>query len=357
MLHILIAAALSAPQAAPPQAGQPAGSPGSTAPPLATGTARTPAKSSFQLLDRIEVVVNERVTTTLELQQDLRNATPGEGFLEELNEARVRRAHAMLEDQAGRDLGFDPATVERAIDRIERQNLDGQGGLDEAVDWLIERRVNSTVMREQIGRALYQNLWSEWQRGIQPGPGGRISRDRYIRPSLLRLAFEEQPRLLTIQQLILGYGPNAQPAQVEAVERQIEGMRQALENGADMDQMVIDYGRTDPETKGYAVVDEGKLRRAYPEVNAWLDSAEPGSLSEPVTYFGEEGPVGVMLLRFVEREGFTSYEVQDRLRREFQASLDQMRLNRGRMELLQAAYVYPNAAQSAPRSQALSAEP
>lgn len=322
----------------------------------------------YGVLDRVEVVVNERVTTTLELQSSIGSVSTSKEYFEGMMRARIARANSLLEDQAGRDLGFDAANVKRTVRRIEESDIEQAGGITVASEELADQGVDQVKRREQISELLYGRLWTDYHRGLAAGPGGRISRDRYVRPAVLHMAYREDPTqfgisaAVTLQQLILTYGPNPTLAQVEATERHADGMRDALLNGADMDKMVEDYGSTRKGTKGYATLPEHDLRLSYPELIPFLEGARPGDISEAMPYTSTvgDGPIGIMILRFIEREAakdFSAFQIQTQVLTELQDLRDDERLARGRFELMQSAYVWTPEREAQPESENLIGPP
>jgi len=340
--------------------------------PAADAELAGPPASEWLPLNQVEIIVNERIMTLAELRAYIGPRDSREEFLRSLQEERLKRVQTLLEDQAGRAMGFDTDQVRRSVDRVEKRKIDSLGGIGGAADEMRANNVDAARMRGQIEESLYASLWREWRQGLSPGPTGRMSRDRFVRPGQLHMRYQSDPRQyrvpprVILQQLILAYPKEADASAREAVERRIVELHERVLAGEDMGEIAEIYGNTKPGSRGLTPpLDEDLVRQAYPELESFLDEAQPGDVSEAMPYnHAEHGQLGLMLVRLVERKpplDFDAFEVQARLRREYQGALDEWRLERGRLELFQDAYVWPppqgpGPAKARPGSEAIEAD-
>ena len=156
----------------------------------------TPA-AGWSFLNGIDVVVNDRVLTHLEVIASLRDVTSEEELLEQLGKIRVDRIHMFLEDQAGRDMGLDPQQVEAILRYTEEDRIERLGGIQAASEQFRSRETDVVYMREFLEEDFYATTWRRWQSGTGIGPRGRISRDNYVRPGVLQMIYGVRPTAIT----------------------------------------------------------------------------------------------------------------------------------------------------------------
>lgn len=317
----------------------------------------------WRFFDGIDIVVNERIITHREvlslaaLQGGVENMRELE---EQLPKIRLDRVHRLLEDQAGRDMGLDEAQIARMLQYEEQRRVEAVGGLRAMSEVLRARNANLQDMREFEEELLYSELWKYWQNGIHYGPRGRISRDRYVRPGVLKMihGFDpnqfDEPARVRLRQLVLLFPADAPDEDREEVEQVVVELRDRILAGEDMAQLVEAYGRTPPGTGGLSdLLEEDSLSRAYPEIREFLAAhpafVEPaegqtGPLSDVMPYVGSDGQhTGYMVLRLEQRvpeRDFSDPAIQAKVRRERLTDLDELRISSGHQELLRQAYVW-----------------
>ncbi len=307
-------------------------------------------------LNSCALIVNEEPVTMLDLQRGVqrrirdqkRPASDAEAMF---NEELADRARALLEIQGGKDLGFDPAQVERIVRaQMERQTED-MGSVTRLALELKRDDMDSFERKDEWASYVNRRLWEESVTGKSPSPGGRVSNDRYVRPGWAQLvqrqAAREQSKNRTVQVTQLALGLEA-PGSVERAKKRLEDLRARIEQGEDMGELAEQFGGTKKGTRGLSdfMIIEG-LRITNPDAAAFLDKAEVGELSPVLDFFDKAGNLaGYMVLRpeefklvpvepFDEPEGQRGWVESQRNR------IQDWRINNGLSDLLQAAYVWP----------------
>ncbi len=295
---------------------------------------RTNVGGSWELVNQVYIIVNEDVLTLRQLESRLERALEAQpvsnpGEMQALRgDIATRAVQDLLMVQRGRDLGFDPEFVQRTVSNYLREQADTAGGVSSMAERLALEGDTAARRRETITDDLYAISYERFITGQAPGPGGRPSRDRYVRPGLLALAYEQielqpaavralggDPETFVVQQLVLSAATfgGAEPARAFAEDLR----RQALE-GADFEDLVLTYSVVTSERGLSPPLTLPDLRRAAPEAFEFCVNGQEGDLS-PVLPILEKGvPVYYRVLRLHERRPLTlppfgAAEVQQRL--------------------------------------------
>jgi len=329
-------------------------------PPAPISSGVPTSSDGWSFLNGIDIVVNDRVLTHLEVIASLQEVTTEEELREQLGQIRLERIHKFLEDQAGRDMGIDPDQVDVFLRRSEELRIERLGGIRAASEQFRSRETDLTYLREFIEEDFYATTWRRWQNGIDIGPRGRVSRDRFVRPGVLKMLYRaapdryRKPPEVQLRQLILLFGEDASFERIEETEHLIVDLRDRILAGEDMRALVEAYSITKPGTGGMTgLLDEEQLAEFYPEVGAFLaehpDFTEPvegevGPLSDVLPYVDAQGThVGFMLVRLEKRVpalGFQSADVQARIRGDRLGDLEDVRMDLGHNRLIRQAYVW-----------------
>ncbi len=331
--------------------------------PLATKPAEdpTPPKPAvnphpgFLKLNSCALIVNEEPVTMLDLQRGVqrrirekkRPASDAEAMF---NEELADRARALLEIQGGKDLGFDPAQVERIVrDQMERQTEE-MGSVTRLALELKRDDMDSFERKEEWASYVNRRLWEESVTGKSPSPGGRVSRDRYVRPGWAQLvqrqAAREQSKNRTVQVTQLTLSLDA-PGSEERAKRRLEVLRVRIEQGEDMGELAEQFGATKKGTRGLSdFMNIAGLRATNPDVAAFLDKAGVGELSPVLNYLQNGKLIAFIVVRAEEFkvpqiESFDDPVGQRGWIESQRVRVQDWRINDGLSDLLQAAFVWP----------------
>ena len=298
-----------------------------------------------------------------------------EGEDPRLVEQDVIRDLAMtrLEIDAGRNSGYDPRLVQNLMDdnvRRQKERFGGPAGLSRQLRiW----RMTPDQYRERLTNDLYKTVWRQAERGVQPGASGRISADRYVRPGELLSAYRvlsesddaddlavvgAAPALYRLKRLILSLEEHAPGLEGQAaiervlfVANQLRG--QVMLGDATFPDLVeawdANRGRNaDLERSLERVRNMSRNLHGSDLFENFVRSARPGEVSPAVPY-QVDGSVRALLLyqltgldEATEPAPFSDLEVQNRLRQFLLKQLDERRLVRARIGLVQGSFVYPN---------------
>lgn len=322
---------------------------------------RASAAGSWDLVNQIYIIVNEDVLTLRQLENRLQRAlevqpvsNPGE--MQALrSDIATRAVQDLLMVQRGRDLGFDPEYVQRTVSNYLREQADTAGGVSSLAERLALEGDTAARRRETITDELYAISYERAITGQAPGPGGRPSRDRYVRPGLLALAYEQielqptavralggDPETFVLQQLVLSAATFGGPEPAREFAEDLR--RQALE-GADFEDLVLTYSVVTTERGLSPPLTVPDLRRAAPEALEFCLAAEEGDLS-PVLPILEKGvPVYYRVLRVHQRRPlslppFTAAEVQQRLSQIVLRNRDGMLRDETLRRLFASSYIW-----------------
>lgn len=92
--------------------------------------------------------------------------------------------------QAGRNLGFDPKIVSQIAKSNFDRFIDESGGELAASKYLSLYGQSPVEVKRSIEGNLLSQTWRQTQIGLAVGPTGRVAVDRYVRPGLMRMYYE-----------------------------------------------------------------------------------------------------------------------------------------------------------------------
>lgn len=315
--------------------------------------------------DILKVEADPSETWISELQQ---GANRGEVHLTILQDL----AMTQLEIAAGRVRGFDPKLVESLVDNHFERQVERFGGPTEFTKRLQGWRMTTTSFRAEVTSDLYRYAWRDSSLGKQPGPTGRTSVDRYIRPGYLFSTYEafaesNDPAMLAVlggstEMLVLGriILPVEQHAAgldkeagLEKTKFLAEQLRaQVLEGEATFEDQATAWDANRGQSKPIQRTIRGVLgmSRQYHKTDLLFEfarDAKPGDVSPPLPFQDPEGDVAVVLYALAERlpatppKPFADISVQTALREHLLDELDKRRMTRARLHLVQESHLYP----------------
>jgi hypothetical protein len=313
--------------------------------------------SPNRILDGVAVQAGERLVTLSEYQRwierarEIKPQTTREG--EERQRFEVLRELWMgrLEEQAGAELGLDPAQIER----ISRANLEEERekeGLEAYLAGLEEKGQDALAAEMDRRQEIERYMWKLSVRG-QAFAAQRASRDQSIRPGELRAIYAENrdklaPVTVQLRWLIVSSEASGGP---EAARALCEDARGRVLAGEDLALIVEEHGADFREERGLTpfVLPE-KFRD--PELVAFAETADIGDLSavlplnNPKT--GKPDPeLGYQLAELHDRNeppvpDFSDPGVQRMLRDFFTKQRDDLILERERERIRRQSYSWVN---------------
>lgn len=313
-------------------------------------------------LDRVVVIVNEDIFAQRALQKDLlriknKQGLEGKNALQQAqNEVLTQRVREKLWVQAGQDMGVDAAQVQRLVkNQLEglEERYDGVVGLSE---YLQSRDLDSNSAREQLEQDLYSDLYDRYITGSGPTALGRISRDTYVRPGLLRFHYNTvlanrqglaqisgQPQTVVLQFLILD------PQQFDDLEKAHElaqQLRQRIVDGEDMGQLNDRYGGAKRNQGLTEPFDEARVAQVDAAIGEFLRDARPGDVSEVMEYRTGDRSTW-RIVRLVDRTPaqipeFESVKVQKSLLRTIEDVRREYRREEAFKRLIKGSYIWPS---------------
>lgn len=344
-----------------------------------------PSAPAIAYLDWGIGVVGNEVVTLREIERaEADPYAPWQARLREGEDRGVVRedilrdlAMTRLEVEAGRSRGFDPALVESLVSGHFERQVERFGGAAGFSQRLRSSRTSPEQFREQVTADLYRIAWRDSERGVQPGPAGRTTADRYIRPGELLSAYEVLKESQDPDDLAL-VGAKASSFSLKRMILSLEEHAPGLEGQAAVEKVVFLAN----QLRGQVALGDA----SFPEqVEAWdamrgrsadLErslqgmlimsrslhggdalyefgrTARVGDLTPPLPYLVEGSVRAIVLYQVtgkneaVPAEPFSSLEVQERLREHLLEELDQRRLVRSRLGLVRGSFVFPQDLQS-----------
>lgn len=239
---------------------------------------------------------------------------------------------ALLEQQAGEDMGVDPADVEMIV-RSDLENKRMEQGAGAYRDILAERGLDPQSALESESKELSRVLWRRSRIGM-PGPRGqRPFRDPYVRPGTLRSLYRLQgadlkrtlgdPDEVRFQVLAIS---SAALGGLENAEEFAGTLRERAVAGEDYGDLVLEYSAMGRDTAGLTSWYEAD-RLTEDAEREFAQTAAIGTISVPFPLRQQDGTVsGYRLLRLHDRrEGrpappFSHREVQTWLRNSYERS-------------------------------------
>jgi hypothetical protein len=330
-----------------------------------------PVDSAAVPINGVYLIVNEEVVT----QREFLREAERRGFLATTDRERQRIfvenyrdfVERTLMTQAGRDAGFPEDRISAMVERDVRELVEDQGGASRMGSMLEEGDTDIDDYRAAQRDLYFATFWQYSIDGRTPGVSGRTHVDRYVSPSELHYLYRRQPadRIFpaTVQFQELLISARAAGSAQGALDRIEELHVQAL-GGADFGKLVAEHHSETAARNRKGLLEPMPIEEArarLPGLAQFIESAEPGAISDPAPVRVDGELRAFRLLRLVERvrrdaPTFGEADVQVELRRRHLASLTEWRRAVGLSQLHRAAYIWPNEAaegstQAAPQAE------
>jgi hypothetical protein len=319
-------------------------------PPAEDGAPDEPGRKR---VNRLVLIVNDECLTDADVLREIwqrRELIEPEEQERAINEIIGGQVNGLLKSQGGRDLGFDPAFVQRYVrEDLERQEeRAGSAGL--LGDQLSRWGLDSGEFHESREAGIHAHLWEGSVTGRLPGPGGRQHVDRYVRPG--RLHFEHArnqdlglPVTVVLQELVV----DAQRVgDLRDAERQAVDLRERILLGEDFGEVAVEAEAAPEDTRGMLPPLPQERLLSVEGVAPFLESAAPGDLSEVMPVRDPQSGVlrGYRLLKLISRDrpeppSFLDGDFQRHLTERIQEERDLAREDEALAKLRDAAYVWP----------------
>jgi hypothetical protein len=308
------------------------------------------------ILDGVAFQVGESLVTLSELQRLKDRMMEQKSASSNEEEAQMRAELVRdlltlrLEEQMGRDMGLDPAQIQRQS-RFEMEEEREKVGLLSYVERLSAEGRDVVQEETDRERQLYRDLWQYSKVGFAVA-GRRATVDRQVRPGELRILFRENlsalaPIRVQLQILIVASEP---AGGAEAARERCADARERTLAGEDLGAIVEEIGAEFRETRGVMQTATASLRDRA--VRKFAEEAAVGDLSEVMPVLnartGRPAPeLGYQLVRLLEREEtpepeYEDRDVQKKLREFAIGSQNQAILGRERERLRREAYLWMN---------------
>ena len=330
----------------------------------AAGTAEARPEEGWALVDRVEIVVNEDIVTRRSLMREMMllqrkgQLTSQSNPREAEGEVRTNALKRLLAVQAGEKMGLDRALVDRQVNQFLRRQRDHFDGVVGLAEHLESRDIDAQDHRREVERDLYQLFWTNYVTGEGPATqGARISVDRYVRPGLRLFEYRNliaqpeqlpaiggHPQRVTVQLLYLD--PGAIGVDLAAARKLAVQLRERVLDGEDMALLNDQYGASKKRSSFQPEpLDEARLKQLDPALGEFVAGAQPGDVSEVMTYATKERGEIWRIVRLVAREesavpDIGSLDVQHRLTELYDRTLADYRLETAFGGLFRAAYVW-----------------
>jgi hypothetical protein len=327
------------------------------------GPASSPAPAAdvgWNDLDRVLLIINDDILTFVQMLRPFREMAREENVRTQEGQARlwsdlyVKTIRMRVATQAGQSMGFDEALIDYHAREDFKNFVRVRGGPSEMTKWLEQRDMTAEELKKAKRDSIYAGLWEEAVTGRGASTSGRPSRDRFVRPGLLR--FKHQVALATpgglariggkddeyeLQLLFVDVADFDRPERAREVAMQL---RSRIVDGESMDELVDQYdpGSTDhgrlPRSSRVA------LERTFPRIGAFLTAAKVGDVSD-VLAIETTSRKGFALLRMhgrtsAEVPDLAAQEVQRKLHDAVQRELDDSRIEMAMRQAMAGSYVW-----------------
>jgi len=359
MLHLALLPLLAVPGPVGPQ-GAPTPPPPDEAPPAAA--------PRVEFADRTLAVIHGMIITWSDVQAMLRREMEaGRVAAPDQRERQARmlfleQRDLLLQSQAGQDMGFPPEAIEQYVDVLFDGAVERRGGPAQASESFASQSYTPTEYKAVLHEQILARTWRDAITGKGYGPTGRPSKDRYLRPGLMRAFYDlekagpfaerlgGQLEAVQLQVLIVPVG-DAGPE--DALEKATQIRLAVLERGADFTAMVRNFSAS---TEGDGIRQRvpldlvarvGVERHGSNALGDFCRSAQKGEISaalpgrDPQT--GREAVYVYKLLEYrAPREvgQFEDLELQESLRELLHEVLDRQHMEKAMKDLVNSAGVW-----------------
>lgn len=308
------------------------------------------------LLDGIAVQAGDEIVTLSDLERSWDEVFARQKPASREEELQVRALvlrrdwEDALERQRGRDLGIDPALIQRNNAMSMRRERE-ESGLTSFLQGI--ESTGRDVFQAEADREndVYRYLWRATVVGNEVA-GRRPVVDRFIRPGQLHLVYEEnRDKLAPVQvQLQVLVVPAQAAGSPELALRTCEEVRARIAEGEDLGDLVEEFGAELRESRGLTPL-VPLLGLPDARLRDWAGSAGIGALTETMPILnraGEPDPaIGYQLFRLADRQQppippYDDQALQSNLRGYVQRAQEQRLVERSRRDLRAEAYGWVN---------------
>lgn len=310
-------------------------------------------ETGWMPFNEVHLIINEECITLTDFQVAvLRNRQPQTSEEDRMQQARAIRQAMIterLKTQAGRDMGFPPETVELYVLNTQRRRQKAAGSVSRLSEQLKGSEFNAVTYHRDIEASVLRELWTGAVVGEFAGVGGRMFRDRYVRPRRLKFEFEREeggldlPSTVSLQEMLC---LATRTGSVAGAKELADRLRQEVLDGGDFGELAVANETAPQETMGVLRdIDESILAR-HPDLSEFITGAKPGDISEALPVRDQGNLIGWRVVKLISRKEasqtrFEDAEVQKMLRERYVEIFDQVRESEALMDLLNAAYVWP----------------
>jgi hypothetical protein len=316
------------------------------------------------LVDRVMGTVHDRIITESDWRTLSRRNPPPDGLtLEEQDRYRRKllddRIDEILQTQAASDM-LDRKAIENISDYYFDRYVESRGGRIPTSEALREQGGTPGQLKEEIEEDILRRSWREATTGKSPGPSGRISADRFVRPGQIYALYNlesETPRPEWIE--LLGGEHERAVLQTMILPVDAQGTTAALLRGKELAQRARDGEDFTLLVRANSVVFENDgIQQPYPlhaiaamskeihgddELERFARQAAVGDISLPIlTGEASTRRPAVHIYRLIERlpaqvPDFVDETTQKALVEEIQRLNDDRRIARAMTELRRAS--------------------
>lgn len=323
-----------------------------------------PARSEigeWKELDRVVIVVNEDALARGSMQRAFarltsdRNLRTPEDRERAWGEFVTNMIRAKVMKQSGEALGFAPETIDRfARDDFDRTRR--RYGTAASLSQALEKDGLTAEQLKQMRRdTIYSELWEDAITGRGASVAARPSRDRYVRPGLLRFEYQnaiddpiQLPAMggeedeLALQRLLVEVKGFDSAARAKEFAGE---MKKRIAAGEDMSALVQKYSALKNDD---GMLKPGRVSsacRVYAGAAPFLLHARAGEVSEPFLVEGQ-GVQGFVLLRVVDRKAghvpeLSAPETQQKIASNLQRTYDNFRVETALQKALDESFTWP----------------
>lgn len=329
--------------------------------PNASGAAQGPS-APWRVVDAAILIVNEDIITVGALSRQVARRANETNARDDATLARIWQevastaVSARLRVQAGRNMGFDEAQVDRYA-RDDFQNwTERQGGVVGLTRFLDKENLTVDEFKEFRRDLIYQELWENSVTGEGASVAARPSRDRFVRPGKLRFEYERakasptraesiggRTEQVDFERVLVPYDPT-EPGAAARAKDTIESLRARLIAGENMER-VLDALGIDPKALSRSgPTDTVRARKLITEADEFLASARPGDVSEPIA-IERKTSRGWILLRIDARQdaeipALADIVVQRKIADASRKEIDEFRKELARRQVEARSYIW-----------------
>lgn len=316
----------------------------------------------WKVVDAAILIVNEDIITAGELtRQVIRrakevNARDDATLSRVWQEVASTAVSARLRVQAGRNMGFDEAQIDRyARENFERWT-DRHNGVVGLTKFLAEEQITVDEFKELQRDRIYSELWEDSITGEGVSVAARPSRDRFVRPGKLRFEHERaklsparaeaiggRTDQVDFERVLVPYDAS-EPGAAARAKDAVLTLRERIVAGEDIERVLAALAIDAKALTRSGPTETARARRILVEADAFLATAAPGDVSEPIA-IERNGSRGWILLRMDARQPaeippLSDVAVQRKLAEACRKEIDEFRKELARRQVEARSYIW-----------------